>query len=83
MEHQEVLERVIRFLGELPRSQGKTIDGTTPLSETVLVDSLTMLQVILFLESEFDLRLERGDLDHIDTPAHIADLVVAQNGQQG
>ena len=83
MEHQQVVERVIGFLAALPRSQGKTITGATPLSDNVLVDSLTMLQMILFLEEEFGLSLDRSDLDHIETPASVADLVVGKAAGQG
>ena len=82
MDYEQVLDRVIGFLAELPRSQGKTITGSTPLSEDVFVDSLTMLQVILFLETEFGLTLDRSDLDHIDTPASVAELIVGKNSGQ-
>ena len=42
-----------------------------------------MLQMILFLEEEFGLSLDRSDLDHIETPASVADLVVGKNAAQG
>ena len=79
MEYEQVLTKVIGFFAELPKSRGKTITETTRLSENVLVDSLTMLQVILFLETDFGLSLERSDLDLIDTPASVAHLILARN----
>ena len=78
MTYEEVLERIIGFFAELPASQGRTVTGSTRLSDGVLIDSLIMLQVILFLETEFGLSLERADLDRIETPDSIARLIVGK-----
>ena len=78
MTYEEVLERIIGFFAELPGSQGRTVTGSTRLSDGVLIDSLIMLQVILFLETEFGLSLERADLDRIETPDSIARLIVGR-----
>ena len=78
MTYEEVLEKIIEYFAELQRGQGSTITGSTRLSDSVLIDSLTTLRVVLFLETEFGLSLERADLDRIDTPDSIARLIVGR-----
>ena len=48
-----------------------------------VVDSLAVVQVVTFLEENFGLTLERADLDFVDTPGGIVDLVLAKRSANG
>ena len=82
MERGEILERVIAFLSGRFEDRGAKIAETTALGDTVMLDSMATLEVVMFLEEEFGLNLERADLDALATPASITDLILRkqQNG---
>ena len=76
MEREKILERVIERLSELFPDDGEELSASTPLSETALLDSFAVLEVVMFLETEFDLNLDRSDLDSLDTAGNIVDLII-------
>jgi len=77
MEQQIVLDRVLAFLGKrFPRAEA--ISDTTRLADSGMMDSLVVLELVMFVEEEFGLQVERGDLDRFDTAANITDLVVSK-----
>ena len=75
MSDETVLQRVLSFLAERFPDRAETLAPSTPLHSEVLLDSLAVMEVVLFLEKEFDLRLERADMDAFGTPESIADLI--------
>ena len=83
MENKEILERVLACLNERFPNDGTPLNASTQLSETVLLDSFTVLQVIMSLEEDFGISFDRSDLDYLDTPANIAELIISkQSGGQ-
>ena len=82
MERREILEQVLNFLSGRFEDSGAEIAETTAFGDTVILDSLATLEVVMFLEEEFNLNLERADLDALTTPASITDLILRkqQNG---
>jgi acyl carrier protein len=82
MERQEVLERVLTFLSGLFGDKEAGIAESTRLGDTVMLDSLATMEVVMFLEEQFELSLDRADLDQLTTPAGITDLILRkrQNG---
>ena len=55
----------------------KAVTGETPLLQSGLIDSVGFLQLVSFLEEEFDFTFDPDDLtpENFDTPATIAHLV--------
>jgi acyl carrier protein len=58
-----VKDQIRKFIGEhFPAGRLQPIEDQTNLLETCLVDSLGILEVVLFLEREFHLALEDEEL---------------------
>ncbi len=75
MEKQEILQQVLSGLAERFPTGDTPLTPSTRLSDTVMFDSLTVLEVIMFLEESFGLHLTTSDLDDIETPERIAELI--------
>ena len=78
MNTRAVEDRLIEFLQTLT---GHTeIAAGTELLEDGIVDSLTMMDLMVFIESELTVKLEPGDLnaDVFRTPAALAELIVTR-----
>jgi len=67
--------RIVRFLVETTGNTGILPD--TDLIEAGIADSLTMMDLLVFVEGEFSLRLDFLDLNPevFRTPATIASLI--------
>ena len=78
MTREEILDQVLAFLSEQFPSDEARFDSTTRISDTILVSSLEMLEIVIFLEEEFGLTLSRRDLQHIDTPESITELILTK-----
>ncbi|MEX0727626.1 MAG: acyl carrier protein [Planctomycetaceae bacterium] len=63
----------------------RTIDDATDLLEAGLVDSLMMMDLIVFVETEFQTVIEFGDLtpETFRTPSTIAQLVALRLNHGG
>ncbi|MCH9655434.1 MAG: hypothetical protein K0U86_08310 [Planctomycetes bacterium] len=70
-----ILERLIDFLHSVTGHQN--LNATAGLLDSGLLDSLTMMDLLVFVESEFDLRLDFQDIqpDFFETPSTIAELI--------
>jgi acyl carrier protein len=79
---EETLEKVLAFLREKFPSVAGGLTASTNLRKSVLLDSLAIMEVVMFLEESFDLSLERADLGQFDTPQAIADLVLRKGPQR-
>ena len=82
MGRREILEQVLSFLSGRFKEGGTEIVETTAFGDTIILDSLATLEIVMFLEEEFGLNLERADLDSLTTPGGITDLILRkqQNG---
>jgi len=56
------------------------LNGETELQESGVIDSLTMMDLLVFLETEFQVRLDFSDLtpEAFHSPATIARLVASR-----
>jgi acyl carrier protein len=72
-----VLARLIDFLERTFPQAPRPLSAGTTLPDAVLADSLSYLEVVMFLETEFDLSFEPRDLEgtSFETPQAIAALV--------
>jgi len=75
---------VRRFILEnfLPGEDPKNLTDDTELKESGILDSLSTLKLVTFLEEQFKVQLEASDLDagNLSSVASIANLVAAKSG---
>ena len=64
----------------LPGEDASNLTDSTELKENGILDSLSTLKLVTFLEEQFKVELEANDLDagNLSTVAHIAALVAAK-----
>ena len=75
MNIENINSRVLALLNENLAKDQEPLTPSAALSETVLLESVMVLEVVMLLEEEFDINLDRADLDSFDTPANIAGMV--------
>jgi len=75
----EVLEKIIDWVrsGKDELNQEIEITGDTELLRSGLIDSLDLLQLVAYIEEEFDLKLPPEALtpDNFSTPESVSTLV--------
>jgi acyl carrier protein len=64
----------------LPGEDPAALTDTTPLISTGILDSIAVLKLVMFLESQFGITLEahETDAEHLNTLADISQLVVSK-----
>jgi acyl carrier protein len=72
--------RLVEFLREITSRPELSVE--TELVESGIADSLTMMDLLVFIETELKVRLETTDLnaDTFRTPATLAELIAARLG---
>ncbi|QDV53113.1 phosphopantetheine-binding protein [Gimesia fumaroli] len=75
--------RLIDFLRSVTGQQD--ITASTDLLDSGLLDSLTMMDLLVFVESEFELRLDFQDIkpELFKSPETIARLIASRLSDQG
>lgn len=75
MELQEIREKIYNFLAQLKPTDGLQFD--TELFKSKYITSLFALQIVMFLEKEFKIKLNRKDINeqNFHTINAMADLV--------
>lgn len=75
MELQEIREKIFNFLAQLKSADGLQYD--TELFKSKYITSLFALQIVMFLEKEFKIKLNRKDINeqNFHTINAMADLV--------
>lgn len=70
-----IQERVVEFL--VQTTGNAAVAGDTELHESGLIDSLTMMDLLVFIESEFGVRLDFVDLtpEQFSSPRSISRLI--------
>lgn len=80
-----IRETVRRFILDnfLPGEDAANLTDSTELKENGILDSLSTLKLVTFLEEQYKVELEATDLDagNLSTVAHIAALVAAKQGR--
>ena len=64
----------------LPGEDPSELTDETPLITGGVLDSLTTLKLVVFLEKRFDVAIEayEAGVEHLDTVSRIADLVASK-----
>lgn len=76
----QVAERVKAYILEefLPGEDPNELTASTPLRGSGILDSVSTLKLVTFLEEEFGLELEARDVEQLGTLEEIARLVHAK-----
>ena len=76
-----IQEQLVEFLNSVT---GQTITDSTELIYSGLLDSLTMMDLLVFVESDFDVRLDFQDIrpDLFKNPATISQLISERRAEQ-
>ena len=71
----EIQQKIVGFL--VSATGQSSIDGDTELQESGIIDSLMMMDLLVFIETELGIRLEFEDItpDVFETPATISRLI--------
>lgn len=66
----------------LPGEDPSAFTDTTPLRTTGILDSIAVLRLVTFLESEFDITLEAHEtgVENLNTLPDVAQLVLSKRG---
>ncbi len=77
MDKREIAEQIRTFLETEFPNPGVRLTDTTPLLEEWFVDSMAIVETVLFLEKRFGVRIGRRDINgvHFRTVATLAELV--------
>ncbi|MEQ8854706.1 phosphopantetheine-binding protein [Gimesia sp.] len=76
-----IQEQLVEFLNSVT---GQTISDSTELIDSGLLDSLTMMDLLVFVESDFEVRLDFQDIrpDLFKNPATISQLIAERQAEQ-
>jgi len=76
-----IQEQLVEFLSSIT---GQTITDSTELIDSGLLDSLTMMDLLVFVESDFDVRLDFQDIrpDLFKNPGTISQLIAERQAEQ-
>ncbi|QDT23585.1 acyl carrier protein [Gimesia chilikensis] len=76
-----IQEQLVEFLSSIT---GQTITDSTELIDSGLLDSLTMMDLLVFVESDFEVRLDFQDIrpDLFKNPATISQLISERQAEQ-
>ncbi|QGQ24577.1 acyl carrier protein [Gimesia benthica] len=76
-----IQEQLVEFLNSVT---GQTITDSTELIDSGLLDSLTMMDLLVFVESDFEVRLDFQDIrpDLFKNPATISQLISERQAEQ-
>lgn len=70
----KVQSEIIQFLAN---ATGQSVDASTDLQSAELIDSLTMMDLLVYIESEFGVRLDFEDLtpEAFQSPVTLSRLI--------
>lgn len=81
---QNIRETVHRFILDhfLPGEDASNLTDSTELKESGILDSMSTLKLVTFLEGQYQVEFEADDLDagNLSTVASIAALVAGKQG---
>lgn len=77
MDKHEIIEQIKAFLESEFPNPGIDLTETTPLLEEWFIDSLAIVDTVLFLENQFGVRIDRRDISgvHFRNVTALAELV--------
>ena len=78
MDRNEIVDAVKDACVELLQADKDELTEATSFADDLEADSLDLVEVVMSLEDEFDLKIPEDDLDGVKTIGEAADVVVAR-----
>lgn len=72
----KITEKVMPIIAEHSGVELSKIKTTSSLSDDLAMDSLDCVELLMFLEGEFEIDIDDGDGATFTTPQHIIDYLV-------
>ncbi|TPV96032.1 MAG: acyl carrier protein [Myxococcales bacterium FL481] len=80
---QAIRSELIRYLrDEVLHDPDETLDPSTPLLTSGLLDSFNLVQLVMFVEDRFAVRLDDAEFEHarVDTVEQLTQCIVGTDG---
>lgn len=81
---EEIIKKTAQYLqSEILKQPNRIIEPDEPLLSSGLIDSFSLVDVALFIEDTFNVRIDDTDLnaDTFDTLQQLADLVIERQDE--
>ena len=81
---EEIIKKTAQYLqSEILKQSNRIIEPDEPLLSSGLIDSFSLVDVALFIEDTFNVRIDDTDLnaDTFDTLQQLADLVIERQDE--
>jgi len=82
VEQTEIFDRVVKIITPYVKNQ-EALDGaslTTHILDELKVNSARLVDVVLEFEDAFDIEIDDGDVDKVDTIGNAVELIAAKTG---
>lgn len=75
MEKQELIEKINSALADEFEVEESVITPDAPIKETLELDSLSLVDLVALIESNFGIKIQGAEVSHIKTFAALYDFV--------
>ena len=75
MEKQELIDKINSALAEEFEVEESVITPDAPIKETLELDSLSLVDLVALIESNFGIKIQGSEVSHIKTFATLYDFV--------
>lgn len=82
MSNEEIISKINAFLVEEFEVDGVAIQPDAPLKETLELDSLDYVDLVVIIEGNFGIKVKQEDFIGIQTFQHLYDYVINKRGNQ-
>lgn len=83
MTNEEIVSKINEFLIEEFEVDGSTISRDATLKETLELDSLDYVDLVVIIEGNFGIKVKQEDFTSIITFGNLYDYVISKTSQQG
>lgn len=81
MTNEEIISKINQFLVEEFEVDGATITSDAPLKETLELDSLDYVDLVVIIEGNFGIKVKQEDFTGILTFRNLYDYVISKSAQ--
>ncbi len=81
MTNEEIISKINQFLVEEFEVDGATITPDAPLKETLELDSLDYVDLVVIIEGNFGIKVKQEDFTGILTFRNLYDYVISKSAQ--
>jgi acyl carrier protein len=84
MDHAQIVSALKTFIArDILEDDSVDLDADTPLLKLQIIDSFSVLELLLFINNEFNIEipLETVSLEDLENIGSIADLILSVNGR--